>query len=87
MSKKKLIKGNQIYINILQLVADVQDVIVAKEFSKTGCTKSLRAKLWAQILNINVENQVSLIFQNKIIQFIKCNDRFISKRTLFITII
>lgn len=40
------------------IVIDINDSILSKEFSKTGCTKSLRAKLWSQILNVNVENLV-----------------------------
>ncbi|CAF0705607.1 unnamed protein product [Brachionus calyciflorus] len=37
-------------------VVEINDIIMTKEFSKTGCTRSLRGKLWAQILNVNVEN-------------------------------
>ncbi|RNA11133.1 TBC1 domain family member 19 [Brachionus plicatilis] len=44
-------------------VVEINDVILSKEFSKTGCTRSLRSKLWSQILNVNVGN-LDIIYYN-----------------------
>ena len=55
-------------------VMEISDLILSREFSKQGCIKSLRAKLWSQMLNINLEplvmsHQLSMQLKIKIIQF------------------
>ena len=39
----------------MRIVVEINDSILSREFSKQGCTKSLRAKLWAQMLCVNLD--------------------------------
>jgi hypothetical protein len=42
-------------------IVEVNDLLLAREFSKQGCTVSLRAKLWCQMLNVYLTPIVSII--------------------------
>jgi hypothetical protein len=45
-------------------VSEINDILLTKEFSKQGCTKSLRGQLWAQMLNVDLDDLVRLIIEN-----------------------
>lgn len=47
-------------LKVGQRVVEVNDVLLSKEFAKQGCTKSLRGRLWAQILNVTLDDLVTL---------------------------
>lgn len=42
-------------LNIYWIVIEINDLVLSREFSKQGCTKSLRGNLWSQMLNVNLD--------------------------------
>ncbi len=49
MNKKIFLK------NYITIVYDINDVLLTREFAKQGCIKSLRGKLWSQMLNVKTD--------------------------------
>lgn len=58
-------KGGSFFIQII--VVDVNDSLLSKQFSKQGCSRGLRAKLWSQILNVH-QNLFDVVYYNSLKQ-------------------
>lgn len=58
-----------------QKVIEINDIILAREFSKQGCIISLRGKLWSQMLNVNLDS-LDTIYYNYLMQCVLDHDLF-----------
>lgn len=53
----------------------MNDLVLSREFAKQGCIISLRAKLWSQMMNVNLDH-LDTIYYNYLMQCVLDHDLF-----------